>query len=106
MDSGASIHISPDKGDFITLHPTPSHSVKGIGGTSITAFGVGDIKLRIARGASIVLHNALYIPHSTVRLISVGLLADDSNTVTHFDKLGCWITDKSTGAFIARGDTL
>jgi GAG-pre-integrase domain len=62
--------------------------------------------LRIARGASIVLQNVLYIPQSAVRLISVGALADDSNVITHFDNLDCWITDKSTGALIARGSRL
>ncbi|KAF8221466.1 hypothetical protein L208DRAFT_1531995 [Tricholoma matsutake] len=48
VDSGATMHISPDRSDFLTLCPTPPRSVRGVGGTSIAAVGIGDVKLRIA----------------------------------------------------------
>jgi hypothetical protein len=106
VDTGASVHISPDRSDFLSLHSTTPRSVKGVGGSSIPAFGVGDIKVRVARGASVILRNTLYVPNATVRLISVSTLTADSNAVAHFDSSSCWITDKSTGAFIARGPLL
>jgi hypothetical protein len=71
VDTGATVHISPDHSDFLHLHPIQPRSVKGIRGSSITAIGVGNIKLREARGASITLHNVLYIPNVTVRLIHI-----------------------------------
>lgn len=41
-----------------------------------------------------------------MRLISVSTLARDSQAVAHFDDATCWITNKSTGAIIARGPLL
>ena len=106
VDTGATVHISPEKSDFLTLKPIAARPVKGVGGSSVAAIGVGDIKLRVARGAYITLQNALYIPNATVRLISVSTLARDNQAVAHFDDASCWITNKSTGATIARGTLL
>ena len=106
VDTGATVHISPEKSDFLTLRPIAARSVKGVGGSSITAVGLGDIKLRIARGAHIILQNVLFIPNATVRLILVSTLAHDSQAVAHFDATTCWIMSKSTGAIIARGPLL
>lgn len=101
INTGATVHISPDKADFLTLHPIQPCLVKSVRGSSIIAVGVGDIKLRVPWGASILLCNALYIPNVAVQLISVGTLVDDSNTIAHFNNSTCWITDKSTGMLIA-----
>ena len=106
VDTGATVHISPEKSDFLTLQPTSARSVKGVGGSSITAIGIGNIKLRVARSAYIILQNALYIPNTTVRLISVSTLARDNQAIAHFDEKSCWITNKSTNATIARGTLL
>ena len=75
VDTGATVHISPEKSDFLTLRPTTARSVKGVGGSSITAIGMGNIKLRVARSAYIILKDTLYIPNATVCLISVSTLA-------------------------------
>jgi hypothetical protein len=71
MDSGASVHISPDQNDFITLKTVSPRSVKGVGGSSVWAIGIGDIKICIGRGTHLLLKNVLYIPDATVRLISI-----------------------------------
>ena len=89
INSGATVHISPEKLDFITLCPISACSVKGVGGSSITTIGLGDIKLRIMRGAHIILQNVLFIPNATVRLISVSMLACDSLIIAHFDEATC-----------------
>jgi hypothetical protein len=103
VDSGATIHISPDQSDFQTLRAIPARSVKGVGGSSIVALGMGDIRLRVARGAYIILKDTLYIPHSTVRLISVSALSITCGTAACFDDECVKIINKSTGAFIAGG---
>ena len=47
LDTGATTHISPSRDDFFDLHPIPPCSVKGIGGSSIQALGIGTVKLVI-----------------------------------------------------------
>ncbi|KIJ53107.1 hypothetical protein M422DRAFT_242219 [Sphaerobolus stellatus SS14] len=64
MDTGASIHISPERKDFITLRAIQPRAVKGLGGSSIMALGLGNIKLRVGRGAHLILKDVLYIPHA------------------------------------------
>ena len=75
VDTGTTVHISPEKSDFLTLRPTTAQFVKGVGGSSITTIGVGDIKLRVTRSTYIILKDTLYIPNATVCLISVSTLA-------------------------------
>jgi hypothetical protein len=103
VDSGATIHISPDQSDFQMLRAIPARSVKGVGGSSIVTLGMGDICVRVARGAYIILKDALYIPHSTVRLISVSTLSITCGTAACFDDKCVKIINKSTGTFIAGG---
>ncbi|KAJ3501275.1 hypothetical protein NLJ89_g9412 [Agrocybe chaxingu] len=55
VDTRATAHISPDHTDFITLCPISAHTIKGVGGSFITAIGCGDIKLRISQGKYLIL---------------------------------------------------
>ena len=103
VDAGATVHISAEKSDFLTLQPTNACSVKGVGGSSIAAIGIGNIKLHVTQSAYIVLKNALYIPNTTVHLISVNTLAHDNQAIAHFNENSCWIMNKSTHATIAHG---
>ena len=66
INMGITVHISPDKADFITLCPISPYPVKGVGGSSIVIIGVSNIKLHIAQGTSILLCNVLYIPNVAV----------------------------------------
>jgi hypothetical protein len=106
LDSGATTHISPSRDDFLSLRPIASRPVRGVGGSSIFAIGIGVIRLRIAHGAWILLQDVLFIPAASVRLISVGAIARDSKVISHFDEDTCWLTSKSSGAVIARGNLL
>jgi hypothetical protein len=101
-DTGATVHISPNKNDFFNLRSITLCPVKGIGGSSISAIGRGDIRLCI-EGVDLILKDALYIPASTVHLISVSSFTRKSRVRITFsdDEDGCWITDKSMGALIA-----
>jgi GAG-pre-integrase domain len=105
VDSGATSGISPDKNDFVNLKPI-TRKVKGIGGSFVTAHGIGDIKIQTAKNTHLWLRNSLFIPNATVRLISVSSLTSDSNAIVHFDQSKCWITNRLTGDAIAEGSLL
>ncbi|KAJ8517427.1 hypothetical protein ONZ45_g5388 [Pleurotus djamor] len=102
LDSGASTHISPERGDFFELYPIPPRRVQGVGGSAIFATGIGKIKLLLGRGCSITLDNVLFIPNSTVRLLSISAL---------ISRLRCRVTFESShvslygssGALMASG---
>jgi len=102
IDSGASTGISPYKADFINLR-SYTRQVKGIGGSIIDAYGVGDIKIQITKDAVLLLKDSLYIPNATVRLISVSSVTRHSKVQIHFDHQSCWITNKLSTDAIATG---
>ena len=95
LDSGAMVHISPCRSDFIMLRATLPCSVRGIGGTSIEALGIGTIRLHIQNKAKIILENALYIPMSTVRLISISALVTGMRVLITFSSTGVTILDNN-----------
>lgn len=66
LDLGATVHILPYQEDFVTLRSISPRTVKGLGGLSVAAIGIGNICLHIAKGANIVLTDALYIPNATI----------------------------------------
>ena len=74
LDSGVTIHISPETSNFFDLKPIPTRRIRGIRGSSISATGIGKIRLHIAKGIELTLEPALFIPEATVRLISVFVL--------------------------------
>ncbi|KAG5724824.1 hypothetical protein E4T56_gene12595 [Termitomyces sp. T112] len=79
VDLGATVHISPCKSNFLTLQPITPKAIKGVGGSAISACGIGCIQLRTAEGTMVPLRNALYVPNSTVRLISTYRCWDKNN---------------------------
>ena len=103
LDSGMSIHISLEQSDFLSLCLISSKAIKGVGGSSILAMGIGDIKLCIAWGAYLILLRVLFVPNSTIHLISISSLTCDSACNVHFSNMSCWINNLSTKAIIACG---
>ena len=103
LDTGATIHISPISTDFISLKPISSRTVKGIGGSTISASGIGNVKLHILERAHIILKDVLYIPQAAVCLISISHMSNDSQITSHFDNHICWLTDKASNTIVARG---
>ena len=81
--------------------------MKGIGGSSIQALGVGRIKLLISKRAHILLEDVLFIPNASVRLISIGSLCRSHKFVAHFDNTRCWLMKKNgtTVASSSLGDS-
>jgi transposase InsO family protein len=102
FDTGATCHISPDRSDFKSLRAIPPFAVKGLGGSCVYAIGIGDIDLTILKGCKLRLHDVLFIPTSTIRLISVLALNRSGRYSTHFDSNSCWVSGPNN-AVIARG---
>ena len=100
LNSGSTCHISPEASDFKVLHSTPRHSVKGLTGYAVYAIGVGKIELCIAAGHILKLTDVLYIPDSSVCLISVLALNRSGSYTTHFDLTGCWVTNNSNTTLV------
>ena len=100
LDTGATCHISPEAANFKSLRTIKRHPVKGPGGSAVHAIGIGDIDLHIASGHTLKLTDVLYIPESSVRLISILALNQNGNYTTHFDSEGCWVTNKSNTVII------
>ncbi|KAF8878628.1 hypothetical protein BD779DRAFT_1474708 [Infundibulicybe gibba] len=99
LNSACTTHISPERADFFSLHLIANCSVRGVGGTSIHAVGLGSICLSIGKGNTIVLDNVLYIPSSTVRLISIACLADSLQCHFLFDSASISIMTRSGSVF-------
>ena len=93
LDSGASCHISPERSDFKTLTPTPPHPITGFGGSCIHAIGIGTIELRTKSGSRLTLDRVLFVPNSTVRLISVFSINDSGDNACYFDTNACCVID-------------
>ena len=102
IDSSASSGISPYKSDFSNLWPY-TRQVKGISGSIIDTYGIGDIKIKVTQDTILLLKDSLYIPGTTVRLVSVSSVTRDSNVLIHFDSQSCWITDRLSSTTLARG---
>ena len=103
LDSGATCYISPERSDFRHMQAIHPHPIKGLGGATINALGMGTIQLDVRNGQYLTLHNALFAPSCSVRLISVSSLNRDSKTISCFDEDVCWVLDKQTGAVIVHG---
>ena len=105
LDTGATVHVSPDYADFTNVRSIPSRPIKGVGGSSIAAVGMGDIIIHSGE-ATLTLKDALYVPDATVRLISVGSVARDSKTGLYFDDRECSLVDPTTFSRKVIGDLL
>ena len=102
LDSGASVHISPERSDFKTLRPITPHPIEGFNGSSTNATGVGDIDLCIGSGHKLHLRDVLFVPTCSTRLISVPVLTREAYNFVTFGPEDCWISDKN-GKVIVRG---
>ena len=102
LDSGTSIHISPERSDFKHLCLIMAHPIKGFNRSSTTAISVGDIDLCTGTGHKLCLRDVLFVPSCTTRLLSVSSLAITGYNFITSGPANCWISDKFN-KIIARG---
>ena len=105
LDSACTTHISPDRSNFMTLHPIANQTVTGVGGSSIQALGIGTVKLIVAKGSSLLLENVLFIPSSTVQLISIGCITESLQCTVMFNTSTVTLKNRS-GSLFATGTHL
>ncbi|EZA59689.1 Copia protein [Ooceraea biroi] len=95
LDSGASEHMTPRK-EWLTDFKRIKKPVT-IGGTTIDATGIGDIKLETFDGKKwkpCVLKKVLYVPNLKLNLFSVSSIADKDCKII-IDKDTCRIVDNN-----------
>lgn len=102
LDSRATCHISPVHSDFSDLQLISDHPITGLGGTRVYATGIGTVELKVDSGHTLILHNVLFVPASTVCLISVVAMNREQHYFTIFDPDDCWLTNID-GSVIAHG---
>ncbi|KIK77894.1 hypothetical protein PAXRUDRAFT_17203 [Paxillus rubicundulus Ve08.2h10] len=62
INTGASVHISNTTSNFYNLRPIHPQIVSGVGGSGISAVGIGNIRLNVSCGCHVTLEDVLYIP--------------------------------------------
>ena len=106
LDSGATVHISPDVADFIMLKPIHEQPIQGVGGSCIAVTGLGTIQLQSDQQNHLDLKNILHIPKSTICLLSVSKLAQQNGVVSTFDNTKVTLYSKTGSEVIATGTLL
>ena len=106
LDSGATVHITPNPSDFTSLTPIPERPIRGVGGSTIVATAIGKICLHTKNGSILELDDVLLVPKSTVRLLSISKLAKRTDIETIFDESGAKLVHKTTKEIIATGTLL
>ncbi|KAF7776523.1 hypothetical protein Agabi119p4_4916 [Agaricus bisporus var. burnettii] len=101
LDTGCTVHMSPFASDFSDLRPTKNRRITGVNGTHIDAIGTGNITI-YTPNSSIILHDALYVPDASVRLISVAALVNTLRGTVTFDNSKVTILG-ANNEFIASG---
>ena len=73
IDSGASRHMTPDRGIFVNMMLIRT-TVRVADGTVISSIGRGDILIRMRNGEKIRLTEVLYVPELDTNLLSIRAL--------------------------------
>jgi hypothetical protein len=77
LDSGAAMHCTPDKEDLVDIRAIRPVPIRGISGARIFATAMGTLEIALRGGKRITIPGVLVVPGASIRLISVGRLADD-----------------------------
>ena len=60
----------------------------------VYSVGVGTVEMKTVDGNQIRLNRVLFVPNTTVCLISVFSINNDGNNICHFDATSCHVTDR------------
>jgi hypothetical protein len=103
LDSGASVHTCCNKELFSSLDTTNTFITWGKSGNSISARGVGKIKLLFTEtGQEVTLTNVLYVPELRVNLISLNKIINLGFKI-NFTRLGCEVISPSRNLILMKG---
>ncbi|SCV72172.1 BQ2448_4866 [Microbotryum intermedium] len=73
LDSASAYHVVNDRAFFDGPIAPDTHTMQGLGGT-LSASGIGSVKLVSDNGTKILLNDVLYVPESPANLVSVWAL--------------------------------
>ena len=90
IDSGASSHLTGDRSWFIELHSTPPLTITTAGVGRVTCTQTGTVALMTAHGR-IDVRNVLYLPGSSVNLLSISSIIKSGLRV-RFTEKACTVT--------------
>ena len=98
MDSGASTHMTREKGLLLDYREFEKPEMVGLGdGKTVEAVGVGTVRMkmlsRVSNHTQCVFQHVLYVPRLACNLFSVRAAAAKGNTVK-FGIGKCWIRDR------------
>ena len=97
VDSGATDHMSGNRGLFKTLRLCPENlRVKVANGVVTKVAGIGSVLLT----EHLEVHNVLFVPALTCNLISVSKLIKGKRCRVIFDEIGCTFQDLNSGRTI------
>jgi hypothetical protein len=102
LDSGATMHCTPELADLSNTRSIAPISVRGIGGKIVRATKVGDMEHTLADGRALAIRGVLYIPGVDIRLVSLGKLAD-AGLDTRLSASAAHLVRASDGAVLATG---
>lgn len=84
LDSGATIHISKNRLDFINYSETPGKLIKGVGGAGVPKLGEGTVRLKSTIGSTtraITLSHVAHVPAASHNLISISRITESKARV-------------------------
>jgi transposase InsO family protein len=76
LDSGATLHCTPEESDLEDVRDVSPIPIRGVGGDRMYARKSGSRVFRLPDGSTLTVSGVLVIPGASLRLISVGRLAD------------------------------
>jgi len=89
FDSGATMHVACDQGDFSEYRATPGATIRGVGSAQIPKAGEGTVKLTAITGNKciiITLTKVAHVPSASANLISISRITSTSATVDFTNK--------------------
>jgi transposase InsO family protein len=108
LDSGATMHCTPDLDDLTDAKDITPVPIRGVNGKRIYASKIGTVFFKLKGGRRLIVPGVLHLPDAALRLISVGRLADagmDTRFSQHHATVIRQINDKSmaTATRVGRG---
>jgi hypothetical protein len=76
LDSGATMHCTPDEDDLFNVRKIAPVPIRGVNGQRIYASKVGSVTFKLKGNRKLTINGVLLLPDAALRLISIGRLSD------------------------------